>query len=102
MTYRSMVISALRKRVDTDIQKPGRFMTPDKFQRQSIALWAGKEAIRRLENSDEDAEYILEKFKKEMEDYSYRNYKTSHMFVTAYEIAEWMIDILLSFEEVYS
>ena len=67
------------------------------LKQESYSRWAIKEILIRLEeNQDTPPLIIIEEFRDQMDKYSCLNQFTSHQFSCAKDMAEWVIDLLIS------
>lgn len=67
------------------------------LKQESYSRWAIKEILTRLEeNQDTPPLIIIEEFRDQMNKYSCLNQFTSHQFSCAKDMAEWVIDLLIS------
>lgn len=66
---------------------------------QSCHNWAVDEVLKKIEESDLPPIEVVEKFVKQMDEYSCLNPKTSRMFATAKDAGVWVLDTLIVFGE---
>lgn len=67
------------------------------LEQESYSRWAINEILTLLENSDNTPPLIvIEQFRDKMDRYSCINPRTSYVFSCAKDIAEWIIDLLIS------
>ena len=67
------------------------------LKQESYSRWSIKEILIRLEeNQDTPPLIIIEEFRDQMDKYSCLNQFTSHQFSCAKDMAEWVIDLLIS------
>lgn len=67
------------------------------LQQESYSRWAAKELLLRLKKNKTTPPLILiEEFRDQMDHYSYINVRTSYVFSCAKDMAEWIIDLLIS------
>lgn len=66
-------------------------------QQESYSRWAAREILTRLRKNDDVPPLVtIEQFRDEMERYSCVNIRTSYVFSCAKDMAEWIIDLLVS------
>lgn len=64
---------------------------------ESYSRWAAREILVRLiKNNTTPPLIVIEQFRDQMDDYSCRNLHTSYMFSVAKDMAEWIIDLLIT------
>lgn len=67
------------------------------IEQESYSRWAARELLACLErNPDVPPLITIENFRDKMDEYSCVNLKTSYIFSCAKDIAEWIIDLLIS------
>lgn len=67
------------------------------MEQESYSRWAARELLACLErNPDVPPLITIENFRDKMDEYSCVNLKTSYIFSCAKDIAEWIIDLLIS------
>lgn len=64
---------------------------------ESYSRWAAREIlIRLIREKNTPPLIVIERFRDQMDDYSCRNPYTSYMFSVAKDMAEWIIDLLIT------
>lgn len=64
---------------------------------ESYSRWAARELLIRLEkNHNIPPLIIIEEFRDQMDDYSCKNPHTSYIFSCAKDMADWIIDLLIT------
>lgn len=67
------------------------------LEQESCSRWAAREILLLLEkNRDTPPLIIIEEFRDQMDKYSCLNRLTSYRFSCAKDMAEWIIDLLIS------
>lgn len=67
------------------------------FRQESYSRWAAREILYRLENDRNTPPLIIiENFRNQMDEYACMNSCTSYMFSVAKDMAQWIVDLLIS------
>lgn len=67
------------------------------LQQESYSRWAARELLVRLEKNRTTPPLVLiEEFRDQMDRYSCVNMRTSYVFSCAKDMAEWIIDLLIT------
>lgn len=67
------------------------------LQQECYSKWAARELLIRLEKNNSVPPLVLiEEFRDQMDEYSCVNTRTSYVFSCAKDMAEWIIDLLIS------
>lgn len=91
------VILAIRKYSETYLKEPKWRIHPELFKLISYNRWAVDEMIRCIEESDSVSPIsLIEDFSRKMDRLSWQNHKTSMIFSTAHDMADNVLDMLLT------
>ena len=88
----STVRHCINSLLNEDVNKRGYSLA-----QESYSKWAARELLIRLEkNKGRPPLMIIEEFRDQMDRYSTMNVRTSYPFSCAKDMAEWIIDLLIT------
>lgn len=99
MDYKTYVLNALQKCAEENLRQPGCNLKKGCFDNRSYTKWATYEVLYAIECYEGEPEDAIELFMSKMNRYACLNQKSGIIFSIAYDVAVWMLDLLIGLEK---
>lgn len=99
MDRKAYILDALRECVLEELKEPRWGLPKGYFEQRSYTKWATQEAIHAIEKYNGDPKIALEWFVTKMDRYACLSRESGIIFSVAYDVGQWMLDLIYAMEE---